>query len=94
MNEENAVEQEFYQACAKLLGAEHEYQPYPYRRRNRWNNRRPGNGRFPGFGVIRLYGDRAHIQLRAPVRMSLWCSHEEALEFLKAITPAGGADST
>ncbi len=85
MNEENTVEQAFYQDCAKLLGTEHDYQPYPYRRRNRWNNRVPGNGRFPGFGLIRLFGDRVHIQLRSPVRVNLWCSRDDALEYLKAL---------
>lgn len=85
MNEVTTVEQEFYQACAKLLGAQHEYQPYPYRRPNRWNNRDPGNGRFPGYGVIRLYGERVHISLRSPVRVSLWCSHDEALDYLKGL---------
>lgn len=85
MNEKEKVEQEFYEACAKLLGTEHNYRTYPYRRRNRWNNRVPGNGRFPGYGVIRLYGDHVHISLRSPVRVSLSCSYEDALAYLKSL---------
>lgn len=50
--EDDAV---FYGACAQALGIAHEYHK-PMRRRTRWNNRRLGNGRFPGFGLVRLHG--------------------------------------
>lgn len=44
----------FYGACADALGIRHDYvEPVP--RRNRWNTRRLGNGRFPGFGLVRAY---------------------------------------
>lgn len=90
MNEKrSAVEQGFYQRCADILGAEHHYQPYPYRRPNRWNNRAPGNGRYPGFGIIRLFGDRVHMQLRAPQSVNCWFnSRDEALAYLVALSPA------
>lgn len=50
--EDNEV---FYGACADALGIPHEYNK-PVRRRTRWNNRLLGNGRFPGFGLVRLHG--------------------------------------
>ncbi|NBB17699.1 hypothetical protein GVN21_20250 [Caulobacter sp. SLTY] len=65
-NEKLLVEQGFYQACAERLGAETHYRPFPYSRRTRWNAREPGNGRYPGFGLIRLFGETVHIQLRRP----------------------------
>lgn len=45
----------FYGACADALGIPHEFHK-PVRRRTRWNNRLLGNGRFPGFGLVRLHG--------------------------------------
>lgn len=83
------VEQRFYQACAELLGASHDYRPYPYSRRTRWNNRAAGNGRFPGFGVIRLFGECVHMQLRAPRPVNAWfASRDEALAHLAALKTA------
>lgn len=46
----------FYGACAEALGIPHDYRR-PVRRRTRWSNRRLGNGRFPGFGLVRLHGE-------------------------------------
>ena len=37
--------------------------------RTRWNNRKPGSGRFPGCGIIRIFGDEVHIAIRAPIVM-------------------------
>jgi len=86
MNERQTVEQGFYQACASLLGAHHDYRPYPYRRRTRWNNRAAGNGRFPGFGIIRLFGEKVHMQLRAPQPVNRWFGRrEDALAYLAGI---------
>ncbi|HYD87562.1 MAG TPA: hypothetical protein VEA80_08820 [Vitreimonas sp.] len=92
MNDEKlVVEQGFYQACAELLGAEHDYRPFPFRRRTRWNNRAAGNGRFPGFGVIRIFGDRVHMQLRAPAAVNRWfASQAEALAHLRALVGRRG----
>lgn len=35
--------------------------PWTHSRRTRWNNRAPGSGRYPGFGIIRVFGDYYHI---------------------------------
>jgi len=87
MKERHTVEQGFYQACAALLGAEHDYRAFPYRRPTRWNNRTPGNGRFPGFGLIRLFGEKVHMQLRAPAPVNRWFEGKDAaLAHLAALT--------
>jgi hypothetical protein len=69
MNEKKIdVEQGFYEECAKLLDcAEHTYRVFPYRKRTRWNNRTAGNGRFPGHGLIRMFGPTSiHVALYEP----------------------------
>jgi hypothetical protein len=82
-HQEFGGEQAFYAACADLLGAEHVYRRFPFRRKTRWNNRLAGNGRFPGFGLIRLFGSHVHVHLRAPVAVNRWFeSRESALSFL------------
>jgi hypothetical protein len=94
MNEQYTVERTFYQGCAELLGAEHQYRRFPYAKRTRWNNRTAGNGRFPGFGVIRLFGDRVHMQLRAPHALNrVFASRDEALAFLAGLRSASRAAS-
>ena len=79
------VEQGFYQKCAELLGVPDTYSPRIYNRITRWNNRMAGNGRFEGFGIIRLIsGSHVHIALRHPIRASKWFSNpDEALEWLE-----------
>jgi hypothetical protein len=47
---------EFYGAVASKLGIEDPYvEMLPYRRR--WGQRKPGNGRFPGFGLVRWFSE-------------------------------------
>jgi hypothetical protein len=60
-------DEEFYARCADLLGTVHEYLPFTHYARTRWNNRKPGSGRFPGCGIIRIFGDEIHIAIRAPI---------------------------
>jgi hypothetical protein len=78
------VEQGFYQRCAELLGCDkHVYRKFPYYKRTRWNNRGAGNGRYEGFGLIRLFGSKVHMALHSPVRLNRWFnSQDEALLFL------------
>ena len=70
MNEKIMVEEEevFYQAVAETLGcAGHSYRKFPYSKRTRWNNRAPGNGRYPGFGLVRRFGStNVVVQLHTP----------------------------
>lgn len=61
---------EFYDACAAILGTTYDCEPFQHAYRTRWNNRRPGGGRFPGFGLVRLFGDDVQIALHHPVPLS------------------------
>ena len=80
MKNENEVEG-FYQSVAKLLGSEHEYKPFPYRKRTRWNNRTAGNGRFVGFGVVRVYSSSViHVMLNSPKLNKTFSNYADALE--------------
>lgn len=86
MNEEKMdVEQGFYEECAKLLNcAEHIYRKFPYSKRTRWNNRGAGNGRYPGHGLIRMFGPNAiHVALFEPRLSGLFKSPEDVFAALK-----------
>lgn len=92
------LEEDFYGECAEILGTEHQYRDgvprpkidrdgkiyTPTSRGTRWGGREPGNGRFPGFGLIRLFGNTVQIQLTEPKRLSgIFNSKQEALSFLR-----------
>lgn len=82
----------FYDECSRILGAPYSYRAPPYRKLTRWNNRAPGNGRFPGYGLIRMFGPH-HIQiaLRRPAEINRLChSEEEAFTALKAAAQTQG----
>jgi hypothetical protein len=73
----------FYLRCAELLGVEYDCQPFEYYRRNRWNNRSPGNGRYPGYGIIRKFGDRIQVALHHPIEhYKIYDNEQEVLTFL------------
>ncbi|MCZ4091296.1 hypothetical protein [Sinorhizobium psoraleae] len=81
----NISKKAFYEECARILDVEHSYTRWPYGRITRWNNRAAGNGRFPGYGLVRMFGPH-HIQiaLRRPTELNLLChSPEEALAALR-----------
>lgn len=87
MIETSAVE-DFYRAVAKLLHCEaHGYQPFPFRRRSRWNNRNPGSGRFPGHGLVRFYGP-AHIHVHLNDVVGVFASIDAALAAIRAAQDA------
>lgn len=74
----------FYAECAALLNTTYDCKPFPWYKRTRWNNRKPGSGRFPGFGLIRCFGDQVHMSLNSPVFVNrVFASKEEALQFLE-----------
>jgi len=82
---------EFYAACAEIMSTTHDtiVRPAGYRR-NRWTNRNLGNGRFPGFGVIRFFGGPVHIALNHPIRLTkAFETPEDALDCLRAIFKEG-----
>jgi hypothetical protein len=87
-----AVEEEFYRECARLLGTVHTYRPWIGPPPNRWNNRHPGNGRFPGFGTIRMHApNRIHVALRHPVHITRSCaSSADVYRLLRRIMRSAG----
>ena len=76
----------FYQTCADILEQEFVHQP-PTFRRTRWYPRVPGNGRYPGCGLIN-YRSRTHIEvnLYAPgILRGVFDSPEATFEALKKL---------
>ena len=73
-NDHIEAEGSFYARVAELLGTSYDYKPWIGRGPNRWNNRHPGNGRFPGFGTIKMFSPTSiHVCLRAPVAVNRLC---------------------
>jgi hypothetical protein len=72
----------FYERCSEMLGIAHVYNT-PVPRRNRWNARRLGNGRYPGFGLIQCYGNGARVVSRHGTRW--FDSYETVYEYLQIV---------
>ena len=72
----------FYAECAALLGCSYDGKPFPYHKRTRWNNRTPGQGRFPGHGIIRVFGSLVHVALTNP-QIEMQGTKEEVLAKLR-----------
>ena len=70
---------EFYEQCAIILGIEHEYND-PVKRRNRWNTRRLGNGRYPGFGLVQCFGHTIRVVTKKGTRM--FDTYQEVYDYL------------
>jgi len=87
MTSKHQFEEDFYRECARLLTATHTYRPWVGPPPNRWNNRHPGNGRYPGFGTIRMHApNQIHVSLRHPVSVSRICrSPKEVFRLLRNV---------
>ncbi len=99
IEEKVKIEEKFYSDCAEILGTEHQYSDgiprpkidregktyIPSTRATRWGGREPGNGRFPGFGLIRLYWpDLVSIRLRHPKNIHTnIIGRDKALQYLR-----------
>jgi hypothetical protein len=78
----NEEKKAFYAQCGNILGIEHVWnEPVP--RRTRWNNRAIGNGRFPGFGLVRCYGKQIMVTSKRGTRMFDTC--DAVYEYLRTI---------
>jgi hypothetical protein len=90
-NGRHEAEEAFYRECARLLDASHIYRPR-IGQPNRWNNRHPGNGRFPGFGTIRMHSPgQIHVSLRQPLPVIRTCrSPEEVFRLLRHLMRSAG----
>jgi len=99
IEEKVKVIEDFYGECAEILGTEHEYSDQvprpkisrhgiryiPTTKQTRWGPRTPGNGRFPGFGMIRLFWpDTVQIIITRPKTISITIEgREKALDYLR-----------
>lgn len=77
----NEDKKQFYDNCAKILEIEHVYNT-PVPRRNRWNARRLGNGRYPGFGLVQDFGSSIRVVSKKGTK--LFYSYEEVYKYLKS----------
>jgi hypothetical protein len=86
IDEKHRTQSAFYAECAALLDTTHDYEPWIGRPPNRWNNRKPGNGRYPGFGCVRWFGPtHIHVMLHTPMIVNKVArSSEEAIAILKS----------
>lgn len=76
-NDEKRV---FYDTVSSILNIEHEFHD-PVPRRTRWNTRRLGNGRYPGFGLVQCFG--SHVRVMSKAGTKIFKSYEETYEYLK-----------
>lgn len=78
----------FHARIAGILDVEDVYAYDPHTLggtyRTRWNNRKPGNGRFEGCGIVRRFGDTVHVAIRHPFEMhGTFDTTEEAIAALE-----------
>lgn len=78
--------EEFYHRCAEILGQEYACQSFQHYKRTRWNNRKPGSGRFPDHGVVRVFGENL-IQMLLP-RYGIHCTAKSKAEALSILERA------
>lgn len=76
---------EFYAKVAELLDTTTDGEPFKYYKRTRWNNRIPGQGRFPGRGIVRIFGDQIHVALNNPPTHQIFQCQTECLIFLESL---------
>jgi hypothetical protein len=76
----NDEKKAFYELCSTILNIPHEWND-PVPRRTRWNTRLIGNGRFPGFGLIRPYGRQIMVTSKQGTKMFSSC--DQVYEFLR-----------
>lgn len=78
----NEEKQEFYDRVAIILNIEHEFHE-PVRRRNRWNTRKIGNGRFSGFGLVQCYGSFVRVVSKRGTKT--FNTYEDTYKYLEEI---------
>ena len=80
----NDEKEEFYNRCADILHIQHEFVT-PVPRRNRWNTRRKGNGRYPNFGLVQCFGSSVRVISKRGTRM--FNSYDEVYKYLEEVLP-------
>lgn len=80
------TKEEFYEKVSEIARTDFTY-IVPVSRITRWNNRKAGNGRIPGCGIVRMYGENLiHVSLTSPTQVNrTFNSVSEVLGFLEQI---------
>jgi len=91
IDQDSGVES-FYREVANILQCADNYAPRPYSKKTRWNNRHPGNGRYIGHGLVRMYSPTLiHIQLTTPNVCGIFTTTDSALQAIsvarQSVTP-------
>lgn len=79
LTEKQQREKDFYTKCGEILNIKHEYHK-PWPRRTRWNCRTLGNGRYPGFGTIQIFGSNIRIMSKRGTKV--FSSYAEVYDYL------------
>lgn len=87
---QNNKDEDFYITCGSILDLDTKYiEPQI---KNRWCDRNPGNGRYPGYGLIRRFGSNTiHVSFRiieddSIVKINkIFTSEDAVFDFLKSI---------
>jgi hypothetical protein len=73
----------FYDTVAELLETQHPFKELKLYM-SRWGDRTPGNGRFPGHGLVRVFSPTViHVALYEPKLYGAFTSFDTALEALR-----------
>lgn len=79
--------EDFYDECARLLNTEYDFvDVIPNNARSgRWGPRKPGNGRYPGIGLIRWFSENyIHVSITGRKEINaIFRSPAEVFEVLK-----------
>ena len=83
--EEDVIDAEkFYQMVAILLKCDDHKYIEPYKKKTRWNNRSPGNGRYHNHGLIRYHNpSNIHVMLSNPKINGLYTSVDSVIDVIK-----------
>lgn len=80
----NEAKKQFYEQCGSILNIEHEWSE-PVKRRTRWNTRKIGNGRYPGFGLVQCFGPTS-FRVVSRKGTKVFKSSEAVYDYLKKVT--------
>lgn len=70
---------EFYENVSRILKIDHTFSQ-PVRKRNRWNTRKLGNGRYSGFGLVQCFGSSVRVVTKQGTK--IFRTYEETYEYL------------
>lgn len=80
-------DEQFYQHLAGILQCEYDGKPFAFHKRTRWNNRTAGQGRYLGFGIVRVFGDRVHVALTHPIVVcKVFDSKDDVIALFKTLS--------